>query len=159
MWNLPGPGIKPASPALVVRFLTTGLPRKPSCVCACPLPGHFRGSWSSGQGLQSSTLSPPLSTFSSQTFRCQLSWDGPYISSPSSTPAKPCLLGHLPGCPLPIWNSSHPQMNSASSLPGSGEPRAVSHLEASAHTVSSPWSPSTPKSIWKTCVIHCHCHF
>ena len=23
----------------------------------------------------------------------------------------------------------------------------------------SPWSPSTPKSIWKTCVIHCHCHF
>ena len=44
MWNLPRPGIKPASPALVVRFLTTGLPGKPSCVCACPLPGHFRGS-------------------------------------------------------------------------------------------------------------------
>ena len=29
MWDLPGPGIKPVSPALVGRFLTTGLLGKP----------------------------------------------------------------------------------------------------------------------------------
>ena len=29
MWNLPRPGIKPTSPALVARFLTTGPPGKP----------------------------------------------------------------------------------------------------------------------------------
>ena len=28
MWNLPGPGIKPMSPALATRFLTTGPPGK-----------------------------------------------------------------------------------------------------------------------------------
>ena len=28
MWDLPGPGIKPASPALAGRFLTTGPPEK-----------------------------------------------------------------------------------------------------------------------------------
>ena len=29
MWDLPGPGIEPESPALAGRFLTTGLPGKP----------------------------------------------------------------------------------------------------------------------------------
>ena len=28
MWDLPGPGIKPVTPALAVKFLTTGPPRK-----------------------------------------------------------------------------------------------------------------------------------
>ena len=30
MWDLPGSGIKPLSPALAGRFFTTGLPGKPS---------------------------------------------------------------------------------------------------------------------------------
>ena len=30
MWNPPGPGIEPGSPALAGGFLTTGLPRKSS---------------------------------------------------------------------------------------------------------------------------------
>ena len=30
MWNLPGPGIEPESPALTGRFLTIGPPGKPS---------------------------------------------------------------------------------------------------------------------------------
>ena len=29
MWDLPGPGIKPESPALAGRFFTTELPEKP----------------------------------------------------------------------------------------------------------------------------------
>ena len=29
MWDLPGPGIKPETPALQGGFLTTGLPGKP----------------------------------------------------------------------------------------------------------------------------------
>lgn len=33
------------------------------------------------------------------------------FSSPSSTAAKPCQLGHLPGCSLPTSNSTRPQMN------------------------------------------------
>ena len=32
MWDLPGPGIKPVSPGLAARFLTTGPPGKPSHV-------------------------------------------------------------------------------------------------------------------------------
>ena len=33
MWNLPGPGVEPVSPALAGRFLTTGPPGKSSCLC------------------------------------------------------------------------------------------------------------------------------
>ena len=33
MWDLPGPGIEPTSPALAGRFLTTRLPGKPWKVC------------------------------------------------------------------------------------------------------------------------------
>ena len=29
MWDLPGPGVEPVSPALTGKFLTTGLPGKP----------------------------------------------------------------------------------------------------------------------------------
>ena len=42
IWDLPGPGIKPMSPALAGRFLTTGPPGKSrlilinyNCVCVC----------------------------------------------------------------------------------------------------------------------------
>ena len=35
MWNLPGPGIKPMSPALAGRFLTSGPPGKSSSVPLC----------------------------------------------------------------------------------------------------------------------------
>ena len=31
MWNLPGPGIEPMSPALAGEFLTTGPPGKSLC--------------------------------------------------------------------------------------------------------------------------------
>ena len=34
MWDHPGPGIKPMSLALQGRFLTTGPPGKPFCVCS-----------------------------------------------------------------------------------------------------------------------------
>ena len=32
MWDLPGPGLEPVSPALADGFLTTVLPGKPQCV-------------------------------------------------------------------------------------------------------------------------------
>ena len=37
MWNLPWPGIKPMSPALAGRFLTTGPPGKPNTEYYCNL--------------------------------------------------------------------------------------------------------------------------
>ena len=33
MWDLPGPGLKPVSPALAGEFLTTALPGKPLLFC------------------------------------------------------------------------------------------------------------------------------
>ena len=38
MWDLPGLGIEPVSPALAGRFLTTGPPGNPLLVCLCTLP-------------------------------------------------------------------------------------------------------------------------
>ena len=36
MWDLPGPGIKPTSPALTGRFLPTGPPKRAWLVCPEP---------------------------------------------------------------------------------------------------------------------------
>ena len=47
MWNLPGPGIKPMSPSLAGRFLSTVPPgkskgKKDSLHCSCNFPVSFR---------------------------------------------------------------------------------------------------------------------
>ena len=39
MWDLPGPGIEPVSPALAGRFLTTAPPGKPRGLLFVPLRG------------------------------------------------------------------------------------------------------------------------
>ena len=45
MWNLPRPGIKPMSPALAGKFLTTGPPGKSSQLCECRVRrGEFENS-------------------------------------------------------------------------------------------------------------------
>ena len=41
MWDLPGPGLEPESPALAGRFLTTALPGKPKhFLYQCEFPLH-----------------------------------------------------------------------------------------------------------------------
>ena len=50
MWDLPGPGLKPVSPALAGRFLTTAPPGKPvwnffACQVVVSFPQH-QGSYS-----------------------------------------------------------------------------------------------------------------
>ena len=39
MWDLPGPGLEPVSPALAGGFLTTVPPRKPPSLCYIPISG------------------------------------------------------------------------------------------------------------------------
>ena len=76
MWNLPRPGIKPTSPALAGRFLSTGPPKK-SCghlqsvsQFSCPVVSHSL----QPQGLQHARLpcpSPPPGDYPNS---CPLSW-------------------------------------------------------------------------------------
>ena len=42
MWDLPGPGLEPVSPALAGRFLTTAPPRKP---CIVSLDFYYLPTW------------------------------------------------------------------------------------------------------------------
>ena len=54
MWDLPGPGIKPMSPALVGGLLTTGLPKKPQgTLLNASLCTHVQlVLWVNGRGLE-----------------------------------------------------------------------------------------------------------
>ena len=40
MWDLPGPGLEPVSPALAGGFLTTASPGKPLVTVLCLVPGN-----------------------------------------------------------------------------------------------------------------------
>ena len=58
MWNLPGPGFEPVSPALAGRFLTPGPPGKSSPAI---LPTHLSMSWPCLEALQG--LNTPLQSW------------------------------------------------------------------------------------------------
>ena len=55
MWDLPGPGMEPVSPALAGRFFTTEPPGKPSCIILeHTLNGNFK--WNNYLGIPKISL-------------------------------------------------------------------------------------------------------
>ena len=104
-WNLPGPGIKPSSPALAGGFLTTGPPGKAhkltlKCSCFVLQVSHPQGSHVHRRAQchrQSALLMPEA--FDMQI--CVL-----HSREPSSTPSKSCRRSAGPSLPRGRWHSS-----------------------------------------------------
>ena len=82
MWDLPGPGIEPITPALAGGFLTTGPPRK-STFCVFHLTAAFCPSSFSRDGATSENVCSSLPSFSSfmafiTSYKSPVYWE--YIS-------------------------------------------------------------------------------
>ena len=100
MWDLPGPGIKPVSPALEGRFLTTAPPGKSLCrvlvlpcriVFSCDMWNLFFKLWHVGSSLQQAgSLVVACGIFSCdmQTLSCVM-WD--LVPWPRIEPGAPAL--------------------------------------------------------------------
>ena len=84
MWDLPGLGIEPMSPALASRFFTTEPPGKPSSVLALRIPGT--GAWWAavfGVPQSRTRLKRLSSSSSSMTSKGEISLLSPFCRDPN----------------------------------------------------------------------------
>ena len=110
MWNLPGPGFEPVSPALAGRFLTPGPPGKSSPAI---LPTHLSMSWPCLEALQG--LNTPLQSWQPPFWNPASLLPPPSLTSPFAGPVPPAQLH--PGLSLSMTRpQNEPQKGSLTSV-------------------------------------------
>ena len=98
MWDLPGPGIEPVSPALQGRFLTTGPPGRSSWFFTCPTTRHKFHMWPRDPGVTTaSRITSKFTGFKQKHGSCSQTCGLSRLAGNISLCSSWCQLGRLKG--------------------------------------------------------------